>query len=937
MTGQQVSHYRIEQRLGQGGMGVVYAAEDQRLGRKVAIKFLPDEACCEPEAVERFMREARAISALNHPHICTLYDIGEAAGQHYMVMELLEGEPLKARLARGSLPLDEVLAFGEQVADALDAAHAKGIVHRDLKPANLFITRRGQMKVLDFGVAKLSDVGRGAPHAETTAGSDHLTTLGVALGTVHYMSPEQARGQDIDGRSDLFSLGIVLYEMATGRAPFEGATAAAVFEGLLTRTPAVPSHVHAGVPEDLDRIILRLLEKDRELRYQSAADLRADLRRLRKAADSGALRTESDASPVVTPVPRRTHRRIRRWLIAAPLATLGVIAAVLLWRQAQTPALADRDLVVLADFVNRTGDTMFDDTLSEALGVQLRQSPFLNVLNDQQVQSTLRLMGREVATPLTAAVGREVCQRAGARALLGGSIASLGSAYLLTLQAEDCVTGEILAEQQIQASGKEGVLGALSGVVRQFREQLGESLASIQRYDAPVEQASTSSLEALKAYSQGTTTRRTEGDFESVPFFRRAVELDPDFALAWARLGTVYNNLGQADEARQATTKAYELRERVSDRERYYIEGRYHTTITEDLDRAIESYRLLLATYPDDYAALANMGLLLRQQGRLTEALPALEQAVQVAPDQPNARLNLGFAFVDLGRFDEARRVFEAALKLQDSTTTRTGLFVVATATGDRALAEAQVEAVRGRRDEVNMLGLQVQAALFGGRLAEARAFADRWLARMEQEGRTAAIGEPAMGLVLSEVMIGDVASARQRLAMLAGRDWLGPGTADEQLVVAALLEDAALARRAHPVARGAITATARAAELRRQADALLALAEGRNDEAARLLGGPSFTPAQHQVAAIWALAQSRLGRHEEALRGFELALSSPRTKLDLDATWPWLQVMKARTLAALGRDDEAHATYAAFFELWKDADADVPLLVAARAADAGR
>ena len=481
------------------------------------------------------------------------------------------------------------------------------------------------------------------------------------------------------------------------------------------------------------------------------------------------------------------------------------------------------------------------------------------------------------------------------------------------------------------------MLGALNGAVRQFRERLGESLASIQRYDAPVEQASTSSLEALKAYSQGTVTRRTEGDFESVPFFRRAVELDPDFALAWARLGTVYANLGQPEDGREATRKAYERRERVSDRERYYIEARSHTTITEDLDRAIESYRLLLATYPDDYAALANMGLLLRQQGRLTEALPALEQAVQVAPDQPNARLNLGFGFVDLGRFDEARRVFEAALKLQDSTATRSGLFVVATLTDDRALADAQVEAVRGRRDEVNMLGLQVQAALFTGRLAEARGMADRWLARMEQEGRTAAIGEPAMRLVLSEAMVGDAASARQRMAMLASRDWLGPDTANEQLVVAALLEDAALARRVHPVARGAVPDTARADEFRRQLDALLALAEGRHEAAATLLGGPSFTPAQHEAAAIWALAQSRLGRHEEALRGFDLALSSPRTKLDLDATWPWLLVMKARSLTALGREDEAHAAYAAFFELWKDADPDVPLLVAARAADARR
>ena len=957
MTGQQISHYRIEEPLGRGGMGIVYAAEDLRLGRKVAIKFLPDEACCEPEAVERFLREARAISALNHPHICTLHDIGEHQGQQFMVMELLEGEPLKARLARGPLPLDDVLDYGEQMADALDAAHAKGIVHRDLKPANLFLTHRGQIKVLDFGVAKLTGPGREAAAAETIAGSDQLTTLGSAVGTIQYMSPEQARGQEIDGRSDLFSLGIVLYEMATGRAPFAGVTPAVVFEGILAGTPVPPSQLRAGVPEDFDRLVFRALEKDREMRYQSAADLRAELRRLRKATDSGRTlatgviagaggptglpstsappgpaggSSASVAAPGASASSAVLSRSRTVWWAAGLLVTIGVVGGVLLWRSTSTPALADRDLVVLADFVNRTGDAMFDDTLSEALGVQLRQSPFLNVLNEQQQASTLRLMGRDPMTPITSEVGRELCQRAGARALLGGSIAGLGTAYLVTLSAEDCVTGEVLAEQQVQADGKEGVLGALSGGVRRFREQLGESLASIQRYDAPVEMATTSSLDALKAYSQGMVARRMKGDFEAVPFLERAIELDPEFALAYARLGTVYSNMGDLEKARRATEKAFELRERVSDRERSYIEGRYHTTVTRDLDKAITSYQLLLATYPDDYAARVNLGLLLYQQARLSEAIPMLEAAVRAGPDQPLAYLNLGSALVAAERYADARKAFEDGLQLQESTTAREGLFVVATLTGDAALALTQVAAVRGRRDEVEMTGLRVQAALYQGRLAEARTLSDEWMGAMMRENRTAAIGPPAMGGVIAQASFGLTAEAQRWFAELQKAGHLSPDTADEELAYAALTRDAALARRALPVAIKAQGDAPDLADRRRAFEAMVALAENRPADAAAMLDPPVLTPARAQLTLVWAVACSRAGRHADAATGFGFMLS-PGSQLGLDPQKPWMMVSYARALAAAGRAADARTVYDEFFELWKFADADVPLLVQAR------
>ena len=578
-----------------------------------------------------------------------------------MVMELLDGELLKDRLERGPLAANEVLELGAQIADALEAAHAQGVVHRDIKPANLFVTKRGAIKVLDFGVAKLSEAGRsGDGLAATTGGSDQLTTIGTTIGTVAYMSPEQARGQEIDARSDLFSAGVVLYQMATGQPPFQGATVATIFESLLTKAPMAPSEIKAGIPAELDRVILKALEKDRETRYQGAAELRADLKRLKRAADSGttaAVGWWGGAAAVYGPpvstearrakaAPKKKSQWRRPVFIGAPLVT-ALAAAGFFYRSINTPALTQKDSVVLSSVVNRTGDAMFDDTLGEALALQLRQSPFLNVVPEQQVQATLRLMGREPMTPITAELGREICQRSAAKALLGGTIAMLGSTYVLTLSAQDCVNGNILAEEQAQANSKETVLQAMGTAVSAFREKLGESLASIARYDARIEEATTPSLEALKAYSQGLRTRRNTGDFDSVPFFRRAIDLDPQFALAYARLGTVYANLGQTDESRKMTTKAFELREKVSEAERYYIEARYYTTVQIDIQKALDVYRVWLATYPGDYTALANSALLHKQQGDRAEAIRKLELATKVAPDQPLAFTNLGQTYFE--------------------------------------------------------------------------------------------------------------------------------------------------------------------------------------------------------------------------------------------------------------------------------------------------
>ncbi len=956
MIGETISHYRVLSHLGAGGMGVVYEAEDTRLGRRVAIKFLPDDANTDAEAVQRFLREARVISSLNHPHICTLYDIGEHDSRQFMVMELLDGQSLKDRVTKGAIPPEEVLELGAQMADALDAAHAQGVVHRDIKPANLFITRRGTLKVLDFGVAKLSKSVRGREHLDSTLGAtDQLTTMGTTIGTVSYMSPEQARGQEIDARCDVFSAGVVLFEMATGQLPFPGMTVATIFEGLLTKKAPTPSQLQAGLSPEFDRIIDKALEKDRETRYQSAAELRADLKRLKRATESGstfAASRQVAAAPadnstpaagsrpatkrVVEPAPAAVARSGWRkpMLVGAPLVMVALVGGFLLYRSISTPALTAKDTVVLSSVVNRTGDTMFDDTLGEALALQLRQSPFLNVVPEQQVQATLRLMGRESSAPITAEVGREVCQRAGGKALLGGTIAMLGSAYVVTLNAQDCVNGGVLAEEQVQASSKETVLAALGSAVSVFREKLGESLGSIQRYDAKIEEATTPSLEALKAYSQGLKTRRTTGDFDSVPFFRRAVELDPEFGLAYARLGTVYSNLGQADEARKMTAKAYEFRGKVSEVERYYIEARYYTTVEPETSKALDVYRVWLAAYPNDYTALANSALLLKQRGEVAEALRNQEAAVRVAPDQPIAWGNLGDTYMGQGNYPQARAAFETALKLQNGVGPRASLFALGLITGDGALADAQVSAMAGRREETEFLGIRMQGAAFLGRLQEAAAIAIDWQARMEAASRRAQVGSGLMQLAINEALVGLADAARARVKKAEDDEILDSNTIDDRLVVAAILRDAVETRRLLPLAteqigkagEGSSSPGAGVRALR----ALGMMGEGRPAEAVTLLEPVTFDLAHAEAVTIWTIAQVQLKNWEPALKGLNLVIEDTWQR-GLGTTKALAMVEIARAQVAVGNRDEARKRYQAFFEFWKNADGDIPLLVQAR------
>jgi eukaryotic-like serine/threonine-protein kinase len=958
-AGTRLGDYEVKSLLGSGGMGDVYRACDSRLGRDVAIKVLPSFVSSDPNRLRRFEQEARAAAALNHPNILAVFQMGTFEGAPYLVSELLEGETLREPIKRGHLAVRKAIDYGSQIARGLGAAHEKGIVHRDLKPENLFVTKDGRVKILDFGLAKLTQAHTDSGHDVPAEG----TEPGVVMGTVGYMSPEQVRGQTTDHRTDIFAFGAILYEMLAGKRPFQKSTSADTMSAVLNEDPPEISRVAPEVPPALQRVVHRCLEKNQEQRFQSPSDLGfaldalADELRYQQISGTGRASAGSIAMPAV-PAARGAgirSARIKIWMIAVSSVLVALLVAGGLyyrWRLQRT-RLTQEDTIILTDFANSTGDAVFDDTLKTALSISLRQSPFLSAVSDSRIAKILRQMTLPANTKLTPSEARDVCERAHSKAYIAGAIGSLGSEYVLALKAVNCQNGDTLAEEQATARSKEGVLDTLGVLASRLRRELGESLATVQRFDAPLADSTTPSLEALKAYSLGWKTYGQKGAAAALPYDQHAIELDPNFVAGYLAMGVDYGVLGQAARSSEYYTKAFQLRDHASETEKLEIDAAYYLNVTGELDKAARTYQEWVENYPREVVAYGRLGIVYGEQGQYEKAAEITKQERPLAPDRAAVYDNLANDAVVLEHFDEAREIIRnAQARKIDDAILHTDLYALAFLGGDPAAMVEQQQWFAGKPEENWGFALASDTEAYAGHLRKAR---DLTKQAVDSAIRADSKESGAVWQAVAaqrEAVYGNPAEAR-KIAVEALR--LAPGSAGTEAESALALAMVGDAGRAASLAQD----LGKRFPLDTQMQSLwlpaiqAQLALDRKDPASALNIPQAGSPLEiGQIVFILNASCMYPGyvRGEAYLAAGQGSAAATEFQKILDhggVVWNcWtgalahLGVARANALQARtsrGADaDAAHvralAAYKDFLTLWKDADPDIPRLREARA-----
>jgi serine/threonine protein kinase/Flp pilus assembly protein TadD len=977
---ESISRYKILEKLGSGGMGDVYLAEDTKLGRKVALKLLAEELTQNRDRLSRFDQEAYAASGLNHPNILTIYELGDEGGRHFIATEYIEGQTLRKRLHTTPMEIVEVLDVAIQVAGALEEAHAAGIIHRDIKPENIMIRRNGHVKVLDFGLAKLTERPESdLTDTEAVTRAMVQTDAGMVLGTSQYMSPEQARGKPVDARTDIWSLGVVLYEMASGHAPFSGETKTDVIVAIAKNDPSPLGRFAPNAPAEFEWIVLKALRKEVDERYQTVKELESDLKKLkqriefqtelersmgpehystslRKLGDteihgslqplsshlsvapgtgqlhSAAPTRASNAEYIVSEIKR--HKKGATILAAAAvLVVVGLAIAYFGFWRTRT-VLTDKDTILLADFTNTTGDTVFDDTLKQALAVQLGQSPFLDIFSEGRVRESLKYMNMSPDTRLTQDVAKQICARQGIKAMLVGSISGVGTHYLVSLEALNSETGDTIASEQFEVDGKEQVLKSLGPAASNLREKLGESLNTIKKFDAPIEQVTTSSLEALRQYSLGVEQHSKADYGHAIPFYRKAIERDYNFAIAHARLANCYNSTNQFEASRAEFTAAYELVDRVSEREKFLIRSSYYGGVTGEWEKQIEELETWKRTYPRDWEPLNQLASKYTLVGPFELAVTEGNRAIELNPKDVRAYVNVGVAFIELNRFEEAREVLRKAEALKpESANMHARLYQIAFLQNDSATMKEQVDWANANKRADDALMWQARVAGFSGQLATADRLNDQVI-EMNRHGESKE--------TVAQMML--IAAARDSVLGNCGRairpvkDALDLSREQANVVSAAntyaacgelgraqlLIDELA---RAYPL--DTLLNTTSIPIIRAQME----LSRGSAAVAVQLLESAHKYEGFGEFLPQYLRGQAFLKQHDGAKAEAEFkTILDHRGWYPVSPLYPLAQLGFARAAAMNGDRATARTAYQDFLALWKDADASLPALVAARA-----